>query len=235
MSATLSILGIFNYREDVLDGLSVPEGLERGILIDYIMMECSELEILYPNPDLLKTLIGIWAKNRAHSWERLYQTTVQNYNMIHNYDRYEEWSDTGNRNRSGNNNETISSHGSDSSNSSANGNGTTNNSSTQITNKPGFNVSDGLVATESISNAGNGSSTEHSSSQISGVTDTRTQRGTTETENESNTGKHSGHLYGNIGVTTAAQMLTEERELYKWDVYAAITQEFKERFCVMVY
>ena len=199
MRATLSILGLYNYDASVLDGLSVPTGLERDTLIDYICMECADLELLYPDLQLMRQLITSWASARQHSWERLYQSTVQRYNMIHNYDRYEEWQDD----------TTRSDTGSGSTNASGN--------STQTINKPGYNINNGMVSTEreTVSNATNSTANNRTDSK--------------------NTGKHSGHLYGNIGVTTAAQMLTEERELYKWDVYSAITQEFKEKFCVMVY
>lgn len=199
MRATLSILGLYNYDASVLDGLTVPEGLERDTLIDYICMECAELELLYPDPQIMRQLITSWASARQHSWERLYQSTVQRYNMIHNYDRYEEWQDDNTR--------------SDTGSGSANATG----NSTQTINKPGYNVNTGMVSTEreTVTNATNSTANNRTDSK--------------------NTGKHSGHLYGNIGVTTAAQMLTEERELYKWDVYAAITNEFKTRFCVMVY
>lgn len=199
MRATLSILGLYNYDASVLDGLTVPAGLDRDTLIDYICMECAELELLYPDPQLMRQLITSWATARQHSWERLYQSTVQRYNMIHNYDRYEEWQDD----------TTRSDTGSGSTNASGN--------STQTINKPGYNINNGMVSTEreTVSNSTNSTANNRTDSK--------------------NTGKHSGHLYGNIGVTTAAQMLTEERELYKWDVYSAITQEFKEKFCVMVY
>ena len=48
-------------------------------------------------------------------------------------------------------------------------------------------------------------------------------------------GEHKGHLYGNIGVTTAAQMLQGERDINTYDVYKAIADEFKRKFCICVY
>lgn len=42
-------------------------------------------------------------------------------------------------------------------------------------------------------------------------------------------------IKGNIGVTTTQDMLKQERELWKFRLSAAIAEEFKERFCVMVY
>ena len=47
--------------------------------------------------------------------------------------------------------------------------------------------------------------------------------------------KHTAHLYGNIGVTTSAQMLEGELEIRKRDLISIIVREFKENFCIMVY
>lgn len=41
--------------------------------------------------------------------------------------------------------------------------------------------------------------------------------------------------HGNIGVTTTQQMIREEREIADFSLYQLIIDEFKERFCVMVY
>lgn len=195
MRATLSILGLYNLDESVMEGLEVPEGLDRDTLISYIFMECADLELLYPQLPIMKRLIKAWADARAHSWERLYQSTVQKYNMIHNYDRYEDWTDIGSRSVNGTS--SGSSHG------------------TASTRKAAYNTGAGLTLTDQQDSTGNSNANS------------------TETTADHQT--RSGHLYGNIGVTTAAQMLTAERELYKWDVYGAIAQEFKERFCIMVY
>lgn len=40
---------------------------------------------------------------------------------------------------------------------------------------------------------------------------------------------------GNIGVTTTQQMIKEEREIADWSLYQVIIDDFKTRFCIMVY
>lgn len=40
---------------------------------------------------------------------------------------------------------------------------------------------------------------------------------------------------GNIGVTTTQQMIQEERDIADFDLYKIIIDEFKNRFCIMVY
>lgn len=56
-------------------------------------------------------------------------------------------------------------------------------------------------------------------------------------EQSTNSGsEHSGHIHGNIGVTMAQQMIEAELNLRtKYDMVNIIVEEFKQRFCLMVY
>ena len=47
---------------------------------------------------------------------------------------------------------------------------------------------------------------------------------------------HSGRIHGNIGVTMAQQMISAEIDMRaKFDITQIIVNEFKQRFCLMVY
>ena len=47
---------------------------------------------------------------------------------------------------------------------------------------------------------------------------------------------HSGHVYGNIGVTTAAQMIAGEMDVrVRFNTLDAIAESFKNEFCVLIY
>ena len=50
-----------------------------------------------------------------------------------------------------------------------------------------------------------------------------------------NTGHHTGHIHGNIGVTTSQQMLESELDLGYWNIYSRITDMFLKEFCIMIY
>lgn len=83
-----------------------------------------------------------------------------------------------------------------------------------------------------------------------GLTETTT-RGTTDTTNYNSsesttygstvTGRHTGtekytaHMHGNIGVTTTQEMITQEIELRKFDIYTDIASRFEHEFLVQVY
>ena len=49
-------------------------------------------------------------------------------------------------------------------------------------------------------------------------------------------GNNTIRAFGNIGVTTTAQMITGERDLWRnFNFYDLLIEDFKQRFCVMVY
>ena len=101
MPATMSLLGLYNWDSTILDGLSVPDGVDRNVLINNLLRECAELEIVYPQPDALKFFVGEWAKERLPVWEKLAATLRFEYDPISNYDRKEEWTDESSGNTEG--------------------------------------------------------------------------------------------------------------------------------------
>lgn len=63
---------------------------------------------------------------------------------------------------------------------------------------------------------------------------TSNSTGSSET-NTDGTSTHSGHLYGNIGVTTSQEMLREELDVQRFNLIQQITDLFITEFCIMVY
>lgn len=202
MPATLSVNGLYQYDNTLFNGLVLPPLMDKAVQINYIIAECAELETTITDPNTLKIMIESWSLSRLHSWQRLYESTVQKYDMIHNYDRYEEWTDNGNASGAYSNTGTYSNTG----------------GGTSTEKKAGYNDTS-LVTASEITNATSNSGTNNEANN--------------KTENNNNS--HKGHMYGNIGVTTAAQMIQGERDISAYDVYMAITDEFKRKFCVCVY
>ena len=95
MPATMSLLGLYNWDNTILDGLVVPDGVDRQTVINNLLRECAELEVLYPQPDAMKFFVTEWAKERLPVWNRLESTLHYEDDPISNYDRKEEWTDEG--------------------------------------------------------------------------------------------------------------------------------------------
>ena len=101
MSATMSLLGLYNWDSTILDGLLVPPNVNREIVINNLLRECAELEVIYPQPEAMKFFLSEWSKERITVWTKLESTLHYDYNPISNYDRHEEWTDESSGNTEG--------------------------------------------------------------------------------------------------------------------------------------
>lgn len=95
MRSRLSILGLYRFSSTVFELFRVPSGVDRQTVIDRILRLNAEYEILYPDLDYMRFAIGSWCNERMDVWQRLYNTTLYDYDPIANYDRREEWTDKG--------------------------------------------------------------------------------------------------------------------------------------------
>lgn len=50
-----------------------------------------------------------------------------------------------------------------------------------------------------------------------------------------NEGEHELHAHGNIGVTTTQKLIREQREIDLFNLYDIIIEDFKMRFCILIY
>ena len=234
MEATLSILGLYNYQPAIFDSLTIPTSVDRETLIDNIIMEAAELELLFPNADILGRLIGNWSKTRLAAWNRMIGALDAEYNPIENTDRYEDHLEDYTRDLTESDNYTRNLTDSGNNNSS----GSTQNSRT------GYNSGD-LQVTDSSSSEDHSDETRSytgSDDRNKGYTggDDR-NKGYTGGDNR-NKGYTGGdtrhtviHTHGNIGVTTNQQMVEAELKLRQYDIYKLITNEFIDTFCIGVY
>lgn len=90
--ATLSIMGLYNNDPTVLDLMEFPEAFtdaQKQNVKENILIECAELEFLYPAPTVAKSIIGIWSKKEVPYWSRIYAAALAEYDPIENYRRNE--------------------------------------------------------------------------------------------------------------------------------------------------
>ena len=88
-TANLSIMALYGWDNTLFDLLTLPSGLSKADLVNNICSQLAELELLYPNPDVMKTLIGVWSNACQYEWNKLYESMILEYNPIDNYDRTE--------------------------------------------------------------------------------------------------------------------------------------------------
>lgn len=228
MYAKISILGMYNYDNTIFDDLELPEGIARDTLLQQIIFDNASLSLYITDPDTLKTAIGFWSRSQTVNWERLALALTEEYNPLHNYDRHEEWTDENEGGESTSGQETST--GRSSGSSSGSGNNTT--TGNETLSKAGYNHDNGLAQAEKTDSTASTATSDQASTTTEGSSSvTRTESGS-----HTNSSSHSGHVYGNIGVTTSAQMIAGEIDVRtRYNIYQMISDDFKQKFCIMVY
>lgn len=89
ISAQMSLWGLYQIDSSILDGLTLPAGMDADNVKDNLLLETESMEILYPNTLFLKMAITVWSQERFDVWDKLYATTQFQYDPIENYDRNE--------------------------------------------------------------------------------------------------------------------------------------------------
>lgn len=212
MRPTVSYLGLYNYDSTIFEDFALPNSVasRKAEFVDEILSELGQLEALYPNAEVFKRILKAWSNTRLTEWQRVETALTAEYNPIHNFDRNEDYSDTNTEKETGKSNSTSSTE--------SNANGTNENTESETA----FN-------TESFKNRTKNAGTDTASSTAS-ATNESNNTVTRETKVQ-----HTAHLYGNIGVTTSQQMITEELAMRRGDLESYIIDDFKHRFCLMVY
>lgn len=212
MRPTLSYLGLYNYDSTIFDDFALPDSIatRKAEFVDEILSELGQLEALYPNANVFKRILKAWSNTRLPEWQRVETALTAEYNPIHNFDRNEDYTDTNTEKETGNSNSTSSTE--------SNANGTNENTEAETA----FN-------TESFKNRTKTNGTDTANSTASATNES------SNTVNRETKVQHTAHLYGNIGVTTSQQMINEELTMRRSDLESYIIEDFKNRFCVMVY
>lgn len=226
MRATLSILGLYQREPTLFDELELPGSMNKDVLIDNILYEAATLEAYYPDPNFMKFMIGRWSFMNQSVWQKLYDTTVLEYNPIFNYDRTEEWSENeqmlDKRTLTGTERETST----DNSSGEIRASGTVQSE----LNVSGYNESSYVPREQTIETPDTLTSNTSETDRIVSI-----DKNDTENMDRKRDNIRTGRAFGNIGVTTTQQMIQQERETVLFNMYKVITDSFIERFCLMIY
>lgn len=159
----ISLMTLYNQDSSILNSTNfpLPTGVTHENLDPLLLAETAELELLYPEPSTLKTVIKAWATVRGPAWTRMITALTEEYNPLHNYDRQESWTDE------------HENEGSKSSSGSSESSG----SGTDTTQVAGFNDAANLTNKDKLTSSSSGdSSSEYSEETSDTGTTTRTGR-----------------------------------------------------------
>lgn len=82
-------MAIYDYDDSVLDGLELPDDMDRTTLIKELLINTAELSVIYSDPEFLKDMIEYWSLSRIEVWNKLWELAREEYDPLVNYDRTE--------------------------------------------------------------------------------------------------------------------------------------------------
>lgn len=79
MHGTVSFLGLYNYDNSIFDDLQVPAGVDKTLVQNTLMMETADLEVLQPDPVIMRKVLGWFSQRRLDAWTRVYTALSSKY------------------------------------------------------------------------------------------------------------------------------------------------------------
>lgn len=255
-ASRLSLIGMYNYMPTLFDELTLPDGYDKDTFINSLLLEHGEKCVMYSDPDFMRDAIGVWCKKWDLELTKIYEALTAKYDPIFNYDRYENIEDgrtkqytskvVGSRKATDKPNYSDNVAHNSTNNIIMNGTETViasdtnehtvsaDNSSAYQADSKDLIVNNDQTTTNSTDNQTvNGSNNRH----VQGTTqDLNETTGTDTSDNENETNKHTAHIYGNIGVTTSAQMVSEViRQRFSINLYVTATRLFANELLIGIY
>ncbi len=216
MPGTLSIQGLLSFDPTLFDTMPLPDGLDRETVVGTIVYECAPFEVLIPQPDLFKRLLNLFAQRRLPVWQKLYDSTIQRYDLLADTETTRQYSGSDTDTRTPDLTRTRSPD--------LTTEGQNSGSDTVEQKVSAFNSADYANREKQTTTLGTNNKV-HSTG-----TDTETETGTEKTVRERGTSEHTTGRS-----RPAAELLQADREAALFDVVHFIATDVKCNFCIMVY
>ena len=114
MRAYLSLDGVLSYLEDagtpLFNDIVLPSGIDKGILTECIYEDGAEFGVIYTDPPFFKSRVEGWFRRKYDTFQKWNDVLNSTYNPIENYDRQEDWTDTGTSSETGTRSDVGTSH-----------------------------------------------------------------------------------------------------------------------------
>lgn len=236
----LDIMALYNHDQTLFSAFQVPTSItwvEHGPdgdtthtetipytkqnIVDNLLLECAELEVVYPDADYMKLAIGTWSAKRLYTWQRIADVLYRKYDPFVNIKRHEWRTTLENRNLAGSETPNLTDR------ETRNLAGT--NDSTVTGNVNAFNDSSANgVQRDKVT-------TDQDTTDTGTVTNTRTGTVNT-TDTGTVTTTDDFHIEGDSAIRDAQDIMRlETQERLANDLIDIIIEDFKKRFCLMVY
>lgn len=208
----ITLIGLESFLEpnSVFDELTLPEGIDLETLKGTILLRCQEFELLYPDPEFMRSAVKIWGMKNYWTFNKWIELINKHYDPLYNKDYYEEYEDI----HSGESSQSDDHTRTDNLKSETDG--------TVTHSEKAFNDTNMVdISKDTTDGEVNHTGTQRDAGSLNGT--------------YSRTDNHTYHGYGNIGITSAQELFQKEAEVARFNLYEQIADLFCQEFCIMVY
>ena len=103
----MTMIGLYNYDPTLFDGADFPEGIDKELVVESILLRCGESPALFQSAPFMKMKISNTARKWYNNIEHMLKAINEDYNPLHNYDRYEEWTENDKKSETTNRTEKV--------------------------------------------------------------------------------------------------------------------------------
>lgn len=220
----ITLIGLESFLEpnSVFDELTLPAGIDLETLKGTIFLRCQEFELLYPDPEFMRSAVKIWGMKNYWTFNKWVELINKQYDPLYNKDYYEEYEDThqGSESGSGTSSQNDDHTRTDNLKSETDG--------TVTHGEKAFNDTNIIDISKDTTDG----EVKHTGTQR----DAGTLNGSySDSKDDSYTNNHTYHGYGNIGITSAQELFQRQAEVARFNLYEQIADLFCQEFCIMVY
>lgn len=90
----LTLYNLMLFNDTLFDQIQLPEGADRQLLVDRIMLDYGEMQLVYPDWSVMRYYSNSWFAAHLPNFQRLWDDYTAEYNPIHNKDAWIEESRT---------------------------------------------------------------------------------------------------------------------------------------------
>ena len=205
-TAKITLIGLDAYSEGHLfDNLRLPEGIDKNILVNAILLNSGEFEPLYASYEAMVFAIGVWGEKWFDVFAKWKRALTTEYNPFYNYDLHSESED----------NRDINTTTNTTSNTESENHRTTENKISAFD-------SDTYQPNEKLQV--DGTEKKDSAGKIKGKTDDDIKRKS-----------HVYGIRPTMRSHSMSELLQEELDVSEWNLYEHIADIFAEELLIMVY
>ena len=224
MHGTVSFLGLYNYDNSIFDDLQVPAGVDKTLVQNTLMMETADLEVLQPDPVIMRQVLGWFSQRRLDAWTRVYTALSSKYQADTDVDVTEtrtpdlSYKETRTPDLSYKETRTPD----------LTTTGQNTGADTTTTKRAGFNAGNLETAEQMETSLGTGNTIHSTGNETTDRTETgneTTDRTETGSETKTTTGRHQA----------AQDLISKEMQLAMTDTVEYIVKDIRRNFCLLVY